>query len=194
MAEHPISFHTDMVMAIREGRKTQTRRLFKPQPDMYAFPCKRIEDHRCPYGQPGDLLWVREAAYPYFLQRPEVRIKYEAGGPDIKTVLPDEVDYRFACDWHRHNLLALNEMPRWASRMSLETTVVRAQQLQDISTEDAIAEGLERYDDDGVVYYGPLNNGHACPKAAFQRLWSSIYGSASWEANPWVWVLEFKVI
>jgi hypothetical protein len=86
-------------------------------------------------------------------------------------------------------------MPRWASRLTLEVLSVRLERLQDISDEDAKSEGIERHNDDGVTYYGPLNAGDARPVEAFRHLWDSINGErtgCSWQANPWVWRVEFK--
>ena len=85
-------------------------------------------------------------------------------------------------------------MPRWASRINLEVVNVRVERLQDISEEDAIAEGIEAHDDDGVIYYGPYGKGHADPVQAYETLWESINGPGSWDKNPWVWVVEFKRI
>lgn len=83
-------------------------------------------------------------------------------------------------------------MPRWASRITLEVTGVRVERLNDINQEDAIAEGVEAHDDDGVTYYGPLGRGVCDPIVAYRSLWDSINGPGSWAANPWVWVVEFK--
>lgn len=86
-------------------------------------------------------------------------------------------------------------MPRWASRITLEVTGVRVERLQSISDADARAEGVEANDDDGVTYYGPLGAGHALARVAFQHLWESAYGGAPWRCwddNPWVWVVEFR--
>ncbi|VTN08304.1 Uncharacterised protein [Raoultella terrigena] len=83
-------------------------------------------------------------------------------------------------------------MPRWASRITLEITDVRVERLNSISESDAIAEGLKRYNDDGIIYYGPFGRGDCRPEVAYRDLWLSIYGAESWQANPWVWVIEFK--
>ena len=85
-------------------------------------------------------------------------------------------------------------MPRMYSRITLEITNVRVERIQDISNEDAKREGVESNFDEGVVYYGPLNNGHADARIAFSWLWDSINAKRgySWESNPWVWVVEFK--
>jgi hypothetical protein len=87
-------------------------------------------------------------------------------------------------------------MPRWASRLTLEITRVRCQQLQAISREDAIAEGLESHDDDGVTYYGPFREGQYDPRSAYRKLWDALNAKRgySWESDPWVWVIEFRTV
>ena len=207
--ERPILFSAPMVRAILDGRKTVTRRQVKHQPEvrmvdmigpMLTFRNKRgghwlypnakaqiIAD--CPYGQPGDRLWVREAwaadaqvdaIAPRDLSQGEP-IFYPADGAVRQTGCSMIAQGRGRPSIH---------MPRWASRILLEITDVRVERLQDITYEQAAAEGVHR---------GPLrewcasDEGGAChkyPVPAFRDLWQSVGGD--WEANPWVWVVEFK--
>ena len=161
----------------------------------------------CPYGQPGDRLWVREAwRVPISLddlsgkqiaekcldagyRKPWCPIQYEADGARIS-----EKDWREfgphpntqVPGRYRHARF----MPRWASRITLEVTGVRVERLQDINEADAIAEGLLR---DGDGWRGaPDLPWFASPVAAYRSLWESINGAGNWAANPWVWVVEFK--
>lgn len=187
--ERPILFIAPMVRAILEGRKTQTRRIVKPQPSMecdcepegYSWvpmhKGRELSHHQCPYGQPGDRLWVRETfSGPWCMgDTPpskwgrSSRIWYWADGN------PEEGD------WTRPRPSI--HMPRWASRITLEITDVRVERLQDISDADALSEGI--YPTSTGLYAGAA-------KAEFRKLWESINGPESWSANPWVWVIEFK--
>lgn len=219
MKDRPILFSAPMVSAILAGTKTQTRRVVKPQPPRgtfqltpYHHPDKRprffawkggfggAEMHpgwepiACPYGQPGDRLWVRET-------------HLIVGGADSKN---PRVVYAATNDgsdaWLSPVWRPSIHMPRWASRITLEITSVRVERLQEISEADAIAEGIERAKDFPGWYRGSLpggspglqESGHAFktptafPKLAFRALWQSINGPESWDANPWVWVVEFK--
>ena len=182
MTARPILFSGPMVRALLEGRKTQTRRAVKPQPPSGHVYVGRVlcsthradegkwtwavgqaamlrEAHRvsCPYGQPGDLLWVRET----FGEFRENWIGYRATCGDPP---PDSGSWKPSIF-----------MPRWASRLTLRITDVRVQRLQDCSHADAAAEGVG-----DLIEYGVL--------------WESINGPGSWDANPWVWALTFKVI
>jgi hypothetical protein len=186
MRERPILFSAPMVRAILDGTKTQTRRVVKPAPMM-------VTDHKtavwegpadsllklldgagrhCPYGQPGDRLWVREA-FAFCLA--------DKFGPT-----PDSVIYRADegnADWP-HGWKPSIHMPRCASRITLEVTAVRVERLNDISEKDAWAEGCEGFDDDVT--------GGKSGYLEFAELWESINGPGSWDANPWVWVVEFR--
>jgi len=174
--ERPILFSGPMVRAILEGRKTQTRRLFNGRAKWHF-----IESHGdlsiCPYGHPGDRLWVREAHH--VLRAGNV----DGSGREI-VYRADDPDFPYGWTPSIH-------MPRWASRIDLEVTGVRAERLQEISDEDARAEGIVNKHGGwnasetvyGVNYTGP-----------FSHLWESINGPGSWDANPWVWVIEFQPI
>lgn len=182
--EHPIIFRSDMVQAILDGRKTQTRLVVEPHPkDISSYCHNQIfvaifegysEQARCPYGKVGDLLWVREkwqALHEYNHLSPKdipvSDILYLADRPDMLW------DARV-----RPSIF----MPRWASRILLEITDVRVEKLKDISATDAMNEGMP---------FGSLK-----PRQEFLQRWDAInkrrgYGS---ENNPWVWVIEFKTI
>lgn len=186
MKERPILFSGEMVRAILDGRKTQTRRVIKPQPLWIGDPSVPFKTPdadpegviKCPYGKPGDRLWVRESFYECVNNND--RIRYAADGP-----APTKPDRKYK---KRPSIfLSRNE-----SRITLEVVNVRVERVQNIGEEDAKAEGVERHEDDGVTYYGPLDNGHACPVYEFKRVWQSINGLDSWDANPWVWVVEFR--
>ncbi|MCE9886217.1 morphogenetic protein [Obesumbacterium proteus] len=209
-------FNAEMVRAILSGQKTQTRRIMKNQPagDYPDFPVmvRNIESgfqwhgkhgessvFPCPLGTVGDRIWVRETwqgplvdfersddllRNPEKYEKPENCV-YAADGVPAPEFY--DADDNLRCCW-RPSI----HMPRWASRILLEITNVRVERLNDISEGDAIAEGIERYNDDGIVYYGPYGKGDCRPERAFSDLWKSIYGDESWEKNPWVWCISFK--
>ncbi|MEO6147833.1 MAG: hypothetical protein ABIT70_12470 [Sulfuriferula sp.] len=220
MKEHPILFSALMVQAILDGRKTQTRRLVKPQP-VYVQQsrgiCSSAPDWshiiKCPYGQRGDRLWVRET-----WQGPLLEGEYDDRPADVETpkycvyhaddgYAPEYMD---ADDNLRQGWRPSIHMPRWASRILLEITSIRVERLLDISIEDAKNEGLKSLTKDGVtIKYGiPDKDGqpgmddigwpwalwNSNPIAAFKHLWMGINGLLSWEENPWVWVIEFRRI
>ncbi len=208
MKERPVIFNGEMVRAILDGRKTQTRRVMAVQPESNQFGLLRITDstkrsdigkyhwaesnatgtHQrsalfsCPFGQVGDRLWVREAYQgPLFnfdqmetyledtskFESPEF-CEYRADGGKTPEYYDADDNLRFGWKPSIH-------MPRWASRITLEITGVSVERLQDISEEDAIAEGGTKHFN--IDWFGPL--------------WASIYGVDSWNANPWVWVIAF---
>ena len=231
MKERPILFSAPMVRAILEGKKTQTRRVIKPQPENlvegkainipYGYYPDRYNGEnlwtfwgpkgskdqgkctlplsKCPYGQRGDRLWVREAFHicphheDYF---------YRA----------DDENLPLKCKAHTKWKPSIH-MPRRASRITLEITGIRVERLQDISEEDAVAEGVPE-----DMTYVPIQIGHEATEAlkdgghthflermvnppitqdwrqGFFRLWESINGKKSLDANPWVWVVEFKKV
>lgn len=215
--ERPILFSGPMVQAILDGRKTQTRRIMKPQPisldDSFGqAPCVGISNDRaavqcnelckvitCPYGKTGDRLWVRET----FSMKRNDGAEYES--PWYKS------------DADKYGLMGMDEngpvyiehliwkpsihMPRHASRINLEITSIRVERLQDISESDAIAEGIEPtpgrdgHNDRWLFknLRGSLSeySSTAYPKDAYRSIWESINGATSWDANPWVWVIEF---
>lgn len=200
--ERPILFSSEMVRAILDGRKTQTRRIVKPQPEFGINPCHYSKTGwaetdeslkgclcwktvKCPYGFPGERIWVRETwaasnsydSYNGALSVHVHNVAYKAGGG---------FQFEFG---ERGKWRPSIHMPRWASRITLEVTDVRGQRLQDISEEDAIAEGCEReFTPDGSDY----GCGLTTAVENFALLWNSINGDGSWETNPWVWCLTFN--
>ncbi|EAA1244285.1 morphogenetic protein [Salmonella enterica subsp. enterica serovar Ohio] len=199
MKERGMIFNGEMVRAILDGRKTQTRRIMKVQPDEDGL-AKVIDGpfvdtsgriYRCPFGVPGDRIWVRETFQgPLFdyeqmeayledsskFEKPEF-CQYAADGKPAP-------EYYDADDNLRHGWRPSIHMPRWASRILLEITDVRVERLNNISECDAKSEG------------GPTECTLIGDKyfPGFRSLWKSIYGEESWAANPWVWVIEFKRI
>lgn len=181
MKERPILFSGPMVRAILEGRKTQTRRVCKLNlHEMALWIANQSSNNpnvkvRCPYGQPGDRLWVREMHY--------------IGGDNLVAYRADSVAtfdrkefFRWDDEWDGDWRPSIH-MPRWASRILLEIVSVRVERLQDISEADALAEGM--------TFPEGLEHGE-CPKTAFWALWGNINGPQSWHENPWVWVIEFQ--
>ncbi|ABO57458.1 hypothetical protein LA345_00745 [Burkholderia vietnamiensis] len=213
MKERPILFSGPMVRAILEGRKTQTRRPVKSQPpaetrDVFTFHHPDPRTHfwafdvgslldwaqPCPYGEVGDRLYVREtwqhSNHPFGPYDADCLVFYRADylddpqGPDGEK--SPEGKYR---DW-RPSI----HMPRAASRITLEITGVRAERLQSISESDARAEGvtIEEHHMRGYcagAYRPPSIR-------AFHDLWDSLNAARGhgWDANPWVWVIEFRRI
>ena len=236
--DRPIIFKDDMVRAILEGRKTQIRRIMKPQPVIGDDGWFRWDGHKpnskygayassqvdlksisifvgvsCPYGRPGDRLWVRETHHvpggyleaglieeiPKGVSSPEsLGVTYRADAPSLKP-----------CDGGWTPSI---HMPRWASRITLEITGVRVERLQDISEEDAIAEGARHFPDlPGTSPYEQddrwsMETPDSCDQClgnarmAFANYFCKITGNAPkglhdprpWDANPWVWVIEFR--
>lgn len=169
MKERPILFSAPMVRAILEGRKTQTRRIakeFDPTPGkMDGILSRHPHQQGCRYGKPGDRLWVRET-WGWDDEDPSaVNPRYRATHSSADRWIPSI------------------HMPRWASRITLKVESVRLERLQDISQKDAYSEGVTINDPDGCD-----------PVMSFAELWESINGPGSWEANPWVWVVQFKRI
>jgi len=215
--ERPILFSGPMVRAILEGRKTQTRRIMKPQPSddfqpevgFYhpskidrrsgeyfpgpkTFGASDIEqDFPCRHGQPGGRLWVRETWRTHERDDGLDGILYRAD--DAFRQIENTVDAADRwCAVPRSNLWRSSIfMPRWASRITLEITGVRVERLQEITEKDAIAEGVEKLPD-YVLDPAP----HRCCRhiEGYCQLWESINGDGSWAQNPWVWVIEFKRI
>jgi hypothetical protein len=192
MKERPILFSAPMVRAILEGQKTQTRRIYKNRkhPD---FGCdmagcelvreqQHVIDRICPYGQTGDRLWVREAWQGD-------KHDFDAGIMPLYRATDERTEAGWRPSIH---------MPRWASRILLEIVAVRVERLAYISREDAEAEGvgLQRVSETDYrwIDYNHNDEGHTFgdPRHSFWSLWKSINGEKSHDANPWVWVVEFK--
>jgi hypothetical protein len=188
----PILFSTLMVKAILEGRKTQTRRVVKMPPRKFLFEDGQWKGesgrvYKSPYGEVGDVIWVREtwtdptpdqSGYP-ILYKADFPMTYHGTEADpTETITLQEKDYKW-----KPSLF----MPRDACRLFLKIKNIRVERLQDISEEDSVSEGVKKNDwefEDGE-----------CPetyKEGFKFLWESINGEKSWEDNPFVWVIEFE--
>lgn len=199
--ERPILFSGAMVRAILDGRKTQTRRVAKGVITVHAVTGEALRKldsagprEKCPYGEVGDLLWVRESGW----ERPERTWEMMRDGAD--TWAPyyfdadgyseqDKADFK-AWGFKRRPSI---HMPRAASRITLEITGVRIEKLNDCSERDARAEGATCIDEvtgRQVVFPNQCNAGSY--RLGYQYLWDTINGAGSWSANPWVWVVEFK--
>ncbi|WP_204267427.1 hypothetical protein [Enterobacter roggenkampii] len=192
MKERGMIFNGEMVRAILHGRKTQTRRPANPSTanllDLQEqYPHKKY-NISCPFGAVGDRIWVRETW-----------AEAGAGAPDLKLY---RANYPEHVPTHYENVPPVDEirwtpsihMPRWASRITLEITCVRVERLNSISQKDAQAEGME-LTGWRPTYSDPDSGGEVwTPYDNFAQLWESIYGEESWKANPWVWVIEFKVV
>ena len=140
---------------------------------------------RCPYGQPGDRLWVREA-WATHACFDNVR----AGALTTRS-LHYQADGKIKTGRNR----AAMHMPRWASRITLEVTGVRVERLQDISEADALAEGIAYSERFNGYCIGMAEHFHSHdPRESYRSLWRAINGAESWDANPWVWVVEFKKV
>ena len=238
--EKPILFKGEMVRAILDGRKTQTRRIVDVSPERiltkeqreagftFSFadafgadftwlpkvsgnsddpklmqrlraiqhllvPVRHPKDTEkwgdcpmnriyCPFAdEPGDRLWVKETFTLHTTAK-------ELGNPIVF--------YRARND----EILSKNKwkpsifMPRWASRLALEIKTVRVERLQDISEEDAKKEGVQQFEGGYFNYIAGEPFQGMTAKQSFETLWQSIHGSESWQANPWLWVIEFKRI
>ena len=236
MKERPILFSAPMVRALLACTKTQTRRVVKPQPPgdydsllvdaIYPVVIDRNGDDQpgaerygvttnngewclpCPYGQPGDRLWVREAWGAHFIWDDVPPSEIPNDGKECLFYRADGFSTGRCSQTQRDKWRPSIHMPRWASRITLEIISVRVERLHDISEADAVAEGLAALTKDGrTIKYGipdsdglpgtddsgwPWQNWHLNAVGAYRHLWESINGPGSWDANPWVWVVEFK--
>lgn len=204
MKERPILFSGEMVRALLAGTKTQTRRVMKPQPQgqvwhdldnqqwLVSGYGERGDDLlHCPYGQPGDQLWVREA----FMHEPA---DYCWEASVSIPCRPAETVYRadFPNSQPGEGWKPSIHMPRALSRITLEIIGVRVERLQGISEEDADAEGFAGgypWELAPDIFTAPRDRwGSMTIPECFGVLWDQINGAGSWDANPWVWVVEFK--
>lgn len=203
MGEKPILFSGEMVRAILDGRKTQTRRVVKPQPVRAGWNEGHFEKgaywrdwpYMCPYGHPGDRLWVRETwqrveavdgcGIVYRADERILAVDYDGEFRENERLRVPFVELKDFIDEEMLWLPSIH-MPRWACRIALEIVAVRLERLQEITEEDARAEG--------VVWQRDFGNGLEARDArpVFVQLWASINGVASWNENPWVWVVEFR--
>ncbi|EPY3944406.1 hypothetical protein ACXDGC_001549 [Klebsiella pneumoniae] len=206
MTERGMIFNSEMVRAILDGRKTQTRRPVKFPVHDKNLGCELAGNElagelsagnylNSAFGKPSDRIWVRET------------FRVHSRATDVATlVYKASVQNSWTEQTHRVPVAVCNKpatpekwtpslhMPRWASRILLEITDVRVERLNTISEEDARAEGII---DGGCLNCGepePCGCANPDPDAtdAFAYLWQSIYGQENWNANPWVWVIEFK--
>lgn len=226
MTEHPILSSAPMVRAILEGRKTMTRRVIKefplsgyrwggwivessnrketgmatvvPEENSKYCGTGKIGAH-CPYGQPGDRLWVRETFACGLSTKSGIAYRATSQWSDFEDGTPQDHE---KITWKPSIF-----MPRWASRITLEVTAVRVERLQDISEADATAEGIV-FIDYGLDKHGMKNSCYHIKEEAekgpdhcmlsarygFASLWDSINAERgySWKSNPWTWVVEFK--
>lgn len=223
MKERPILFSASMVRALLDGSKKQTRRVVKPQFAADAIPVEMpatdpaggwvVPGHsgvwwcdaaanpddvrRCPYGQPGDRLWVREAHYltddgdtEYAVYAADDLATYQ----HLRSIDALPSDFPADVKAQHRRLRPSTHMPRWASRITLEITSVRVERLQDISEADALAEGIVRQPDGG---YGLADTTHyhfTDPRQSYFSLWEAINGAGSVEANPWAWAVSFRML
>lgn len=211
MKERPILFSAPMVRALLDGTKTQTRRIVKPQP-VFEDGGSTVIDW-CPYGQPGDRLWVRETwrIGAWNEDGGEIAVDYMADNRSRREGLqvPEADDFEKywlqCCDDCNKAGVKTDEdgkyhwepgqspcrvrpsifMPRWASRITLEIIGVAAARLQDVGQQDSMEEGITGEELFLAQGYAPM---------AYKKLWESINGEGSWNLNPWVWVIEFKVV
>jgi len=181
--ERPIIFNTEMVQAILDGRKTQTRRVIKNPEKLDGLMLDGEATEWCPYGKKGDRLWVRETW----------RIYHGTNSAQLYWKVSSE-QTGVQCDFEKAKKVSERpgwrpsiHIPRWASRINLEITDIRVERVQDISFGDAKAEGI------------PLRKQTPYPPSVyrvedFEYLWDSINAEKGlgWSVNPWVWVIEFK--
>ena len=201
MTERGMIFNAEMVRAILDGRKTQTRRVMKPQPandiERGTFPNAEAYGwvsslkhkygsataHFCPFGAVGDRIWVREAFRVMGCATDVARLMYKASERNSFTESTRTVPVASCTKQPSQKWTPSIHMPRWASRITLEITDVRVERLQAITLGDICKEiGCGLYD------FRPVTYGFQ----VWEELWQSIYGADSWQANPWVWVIEFK--
>ena len=217
----PILFTPDMVRAILDRRKTQTRRIIKlrdgslPDDDSISthldgtfdkvmdfsktFP--HWQELKCPYGTPGDHLWVRETYLQWQYRDGEKGEIAYLDDPNIEALKRDMENLKKQKNTGNWRVIPSIHMPRAASRILLEITHIRAQRLHDITEADAIAEGIhyttpnsgpnryyDNYHTGRWMEAEMLNN----PIASYRTLWETINGPHSWEQNPWVWAITFK--
>lgn len=208
MKERPILFTAAMVRALLDGRKGQTRRIVTPQPEVSAqgnlmgdwlrkpldgLILPKLQDItiHCPYGVAGDHLWVREAW------------RTTGDGGRVDDMPPRDLQPHTV--WYEADGVAPADqcvgkyrpamfMPRWASRITLEVTGVRVEQLQAINERDASAEGVVPTWSDGIPIQHDCTGDLCRPR--FRELWDSLNDARGygWDTNPWVWVVEFKRI
>ncbi len=206
--DKPIIFNAEMVRAILDGRKTQTRRPIKKQPaGTWAAPGKTS----CPLGRCGDLLWVRETTeFDDEYSQIVSLSRYKADREPVLYSGCDDPEYNGSvAHWsYSREVRPSIHMPRWASRLTLKITDIRVERVQDITDQNAVNEGIEVFNEDGNLWYSGWMEGQDSwfsdnwkwhcddPMQAFKELWDGIYFKSKngWVSNPWVWVISFEVI
>ena len=212
----PIIMDTESVNAILDGRKTQTRRVVKPQPLWVGDPNTPFKTNdanpkgiiKCPYGQIGDRLWVKETflKYQLLLARKGNRhtpdyyeewydgeFAYKADGyTTVESFKKDKIimtDGCLDCEVDGNKWKSPLCMPRSLSRLTIEITNIKVERLQDITEKDAIAEGVE-------PILVPPDGGSQPYIEGYAELWDKINAKRgySWDSNPFVWVIEFKKV
>jgi hypothetical protein len=200
MKERPIIFSADSIRAILEDRKTQTRRVIKPQPPHWTWNHVSFDDRCiniaepddqdgyyviCPFGKRGDHLWVRETCAIGFTDSGELACDYFADGKRryFEQTIYNDSDrgwMTYINDGRRPSIF----MPRWASRITLEIVAVRVERVQEITFEQIISEGI-----DPGYFVGNFGD-----KTSFAKNWDKLNSKRGypWSSNPWVWVIEFK--
>ena len=199
--ERPILFNGEMIRAVLDGKKTQTRRVIKPQPrflkSLWFWTLSKYNSMgipespdkvalaKCPYGKVGDRLWVRETFYSDVTQA-QYEDVYGGTGIFYKATEIEPDIFRW-----KPSIF----MPRWASRITLEVVSVRVERVQDGSPDDYKAEGLYQSGWNGCWQVSKTDKKqHRRPMGAFKTLWNSINDKRGfgWDENPFVWVVEFK--
>ena len=200
--ERPILFSGQMVRALLDGRKTQTRRIVKTGCEIAGCELNSMLRQEldqgaggflCPYGQPGDMLWVRETWGSINADHPKCKGgKKPMQGDKIVYRSNPADDYQWGSGKPSQGSFVWRPsifMPRWASRITLEIASVRVERLQDIETNDCYEEGITRPK-------GPIWGSEVTQRdnavGAYREIWNSINGPDSWDKNPWVWVIEFS--
>ncbi|MCX8956338.1 hypothetical protein [Erwinia psidii] len=216
MKERPILFSSQRVRALLSGKQSQTRRIMKSQLLGPGYDnhegCYGIDvvnnqlqgrrvigmgnlSDRCPYGQPGDRLWVRETWRGPVIDQQDIA-EYEHTPDRFKSA--DYCQYRadtgqFFTGEDEHKFFGWQagiHMPRWASRITLQIKNIRLERIQDISKEDVMAEGVQT-DSHFLNDFFSSHSKVPCAKDTYRQHWARQYGDKSWEVNPWVWVIEF---
>ncbi|HAY2561891.1 TPA: hypothetical protein JZ389_001641 [Escherichia coli] len=186
MKERGMIFNDEMVRAILGGDKTQTRRIVEEKFYGRAVAAELLAKH-CPYGQPGDRIWVRETYRVHGKATDVATLVYRASVRNSWTEQTHRVPVDVCNKPVSEKWTPSIHMPRWASRILLEITDVRVERLHDMSEADAKAEGATP-----AMY--KITPPEAVYRVGFGDIWRSIYGQDNWLSNPWVWVIEFKRI
>lgn len=207
MEERPILFTPENAQKVFEGTKTQTRRIVKEDPP-YLYVEPRYDERGAvvlsvdrdtgdyaeywPYGAVGDRLWIREKHWRCELQGRGIGNGFLVYNDEWKNAMPNPIEERPYLG-QKFGAIPSIHMPRWAARSVVELTEIRVERVQDISNDDAEAEGCARVDSsyapDGACVGEGLD-----PYEVFAEQWDALYGEGVWNRNDWVWVLVFKKV